>query len=284
MAEPVIGAFARLWPRSSAAEVAGEMAAAGAATAQWNFSAVGEPAVSDQLAPAHYRTVRDAFARAGVGLAALSCTYNLTHPDIDRRRQLQLAAQTMIERAPLLGVDVVTICAGSRDPDGWTFHPDNALEESWVEMRRELDPLLEVAHGHGVRLGVEPEPGCIVSDTDRAVRLLHELGADDGVGIVLDPWNLAAHRPADARGPILADAFARLGAASVAIHAKDPLGRTFGGTGLHYGQIAELHGRFADGTPIIVQDVREDDFADTLGFLRDAWSTAPASARCGGDA
>ena len=140
-----------------------------------------------RAAPRSHAEVRDAFGRAGVGLWGLSCTYNLTHPDIQRRRELQRAAEVMIRRAPLLGVDVVTICAGSRDPDGWTFHPDNASEAASAEMRHGLDPLLAAAQQSGVRLGVEPEPGCIVSDVERACRLLAELEDDSLVGIVLDP-------------------------------------------------------------------------------------------------
>jgi sugar phosphate isomerase/epimerase len=282
MGEPRFGAFARLWPRSTAVEVAGAMAAAEAATAQWNFSAVGEPSISGELATDLYTEVRDAFGRAGVGLWALSCTYNVTHPDIQRRRELQLAATAMIRHAPLLGVDVVTICAGSRDPDGWTFHPDNASEAAWAEMREELEPLLAAARHSGLRLGIEPEPGSIVSDAERARRLLEELGDGSPVGIVLDPWNLVAHEPAQSRRALLADTFSRLGRACVAVHAKDPLSRTFHGAALDYGTIAELHAQFTSTVPVIIQDVREDDFADTLRFLRQAWLPAgapvPASA------
>ena len=190
MSDPLFGAFARIWRRAQPSEVAEAMAAAGAGTAQWNFSAIGQPSVSADLQPELYSQVRKAFEHAGVGLWGLSCSHNLTHPDADRRRVDRRAAQTMISRAPILGVEAITICAGSRDIDGWTWHPANGTESAWRDMRGELDTMLDAAAGAGVMIAVEPEPGCIVNDTARACRLLHEVGEDSPLGFVLDPSNL----------------------------------------------------------------------------------------------
>ena len=96
--------------------------------------------------------------------------------------------------------------------------------------------------------------------------------------------NVAALQPSDSWDAILSDAFSSLGLACVAMHAKDPLARTFGGAVLDYEQIAALHGQFADRAPVIVQDVREGDFADTLRFLRQTWSSARARSPSHGDA
>lgn len=269
-ADPPFGAFARIWRRQTPGEVAGAMAASGAATAQWNFSAIGAPSIAADLEPERYSQVAGAFAQAGVALWGLSCTYNLTHPDPGRRRELRRAAETMIGRAPLLGVEAVTVCAGSRDPDGWTWHPGNATESAWREMRAELDTLLAAAAAVGLAIAVEPEPGCIVSDTERACRLLAEVGEDSPLGFVLDPSNLVTGQPREAWEAVLDDAFAALGHRCLAVHAKDPLGPA----APDYEKIAARHARFTPGAPVIVQDVGERDVPATLRHLRRAWSSA----------
>ena len=278
MRDPLFGAFARIWSRAQPSEVADAMAAGGAATAQWNFSAIGQPSVSADLQPELYSQVRTAFDHAGVGLWGLSCSHNLTHPEADRRRVDRRAAQTMISRAPILGVEAVTICAGSRDSDGWTWHPENGTESAWKEMRDELDTLLEAAAGAGMTIAVEPEPGCIVSDIAHACRLLLEVGEDSPLGFVLDPSNLLADRPSEAWDSVLDDAFSRLGHRCLALHAKDPLGRVFPDRVIDYRKIAAWHARFTPGAPVIVQDVDERAFSAVLELLGRAWADRPAVA------
>jgi sugar phosphate isomerase/epimerase len=278
VSDPLFGAFARIWRRAQPSEVAEAMAAGGAGTAQWNFSAIGQPSVSANLQPELYSQVRKAFDHSGVGLWGLSCSHNLTHPDADRRRVDRRAAQTMISRAPILGVEAITICAGSRDIDGWTWHPENGTESAWREMRCELDTMLDAAAGAGVMIAVEPEPGCIVSDTARACRLLHEVGEDSPLGFVLDPSNLVADQPPETWVPVLDDAFSRLGHRCLAVHAKDPLGRVFPDRVIDYRRIAARYARFTPGVPVVVQDVDERDFSAVLELLGRAWAERRAVA------
>jgi hypothetical protein len=100
---PRLGAFARMWKRDSAAEIAEAMAAEGLVAAQWNFSALGQPTVSGDRSEEEYAGVHAAMAASGLTVWGLSCTYNLLDADLGRRSGLNKAAAQMIERSPCCG-------------------------------------------------------------------------------------------------------------------------------------------------------------------------------------
>jgi sugar phosphate isomerase/epimerase len=275
-----------MWKRDGAADIAAAMRAATLTTTQWNFSALGQPTVSAERTSDDYVRVREAMAAEGLTVWGLSCTFNLLDPDLARRENLIQEAVTMIALAPAIGAAAVTICTGSRAPDGWTYHPDNRTRAAWNEMRSGLDRLLVAADTAGVMIGVEPERGCIVADTASCSRLLEETGRDAPLGVVLDAWNLAAGEPRRHPDDVLADAFAALGSRTACLQAKDPLNRTFtDGPVVDYVQVARLHAAYAGGAPVVLQDVAEDDVREVVAALRAAWTerargdtpTAPGS-------
>jgi sugar phosphate isomerase/epimerase len=111
----------------------------------------------------------------------------------------------------------------------------------------------------------------VVGDAARARRLLTALG--DGarlVGIVLDPANLVTAATAGEQDRILRAAFAELGDAVVALHAKDvvPGGYAAAGCGLlDYDLVFELHAKLPSGVPVIIQDTAEGDVPRVREFL-----------------
>jgi sugar phosphate isomerase/epimerase len=275
---PQLGAFARMWKRDSAAQIAEVMAAEGLAAAQWNFSAVGQLTVSGERTGAEYAAVRAAMAASGLSVWGLSCTYNLLDADLSRRADLHKAAVQMISMAPVIGAMAVTICTGSRAPDGWTFHPDNQSARAWSEMRAGLDLLLAAAGQAGVVIGVEPEGGSVVSDATAGARLLDEVGTDAPLGFILDAWNLLAGQPRRREDEVLGEAFAVLGSRTVCLHAKDPLSRKFSSPRVDYEHVAELHVAHAPRAPVVMQDVAEDDVGRTVALLQAAWVAVGSSA------
>ena len=84
--------------------------------------------------------------RAGGGgdaastLAALSGTYNMAHPDPGVRADGGCAgSRVVIEAAAALGIPLVTLCTGTRDPDDqWRHHPGNAERSAWRDMAAEV--------------------------------------------------------------------------------------------------------------------------------------------------
>ena len=88
--------------------------------------------------------IRAATAATGVALAALSRHLQHVHPDpavrADGRRRLAV----VIEAAAELGIPLVTLCTGTRDPDDqWRHHPDNGDPSAWADMAAEIAAALE---------------------------------------------------------------------------------------------------------------------------------------------
>ena len=259
-----LGIFARTFLRPTPGEVADAVAGAGYPLAHWNFAAIGLPTLAAGVADGRFAEVRAAFAAAGIGIPSVSATYNVIHPDRDRRDRQTAEAVRLIGRAPRLGADVVTLCTGTRDAqDMWRAHPDNTGPEAWTDLRRSLDPLLAAAQAAGVRLGVEPEPGNVIRDAPTAARLLAELGDEAPIGIVLDPANLLTPATVRRQDEIVGRAIDLLGDRVIGAQAKDVVaaGYSAAGAGLiDYPALLTQLGRLAP-VPLIVQDAAEDDAA-----------------------
>jgi sugar phosphate isomerase/epimerase len=273
-----LGIFARTFPRATAEEVAAAVARAGYALGHWNFAAVGRSTLAGDVGRAEVAAVRRAFDRAGVVIPSVSATFNVIHPDPERRAAQTAQAARLIGLVPDLGAEVVTLCSGTRDPDDmWRAHPQNLASDAWTDLRRTLDALLEAAGEAGVRLGVEPEPGNVVRDARTAARLLGELGDDVPAGIVLDPANLISPETISRQSEILAEAVDLLGPRVVGIQAKDVAASGASaavGTGLlDYPAVLAQLARLPP-VPLIVQDAGEAGAArvraDLLRWEREA--------------
>ena len=248
-----LGIFARTFRRSSAAEVAAEVARAGYALGHWNFAAVGLPTLAADLPDAAFADVRAAFDAVRIGIPSISATYNVIGPDTDRRSTETAQAAQLIRRAgSLLGAEAVTLCTGTRDSENmWRAHPDNATPEAWHDLRATLDVLMDAASDGGVVLGIEPEPGNVVRDAPTAARLLDELGDGAPVGIIFDPANLLTPETAGQQTEILTEAVDLLGPRIVGVQLKD--------FDLLSSRLVFRLLEHVAPVPLIVQDVAEAD-------------------------
>lgn len=274
-----VGVFARVFPAGPAPQVAAAVHAAGFDTTQLNLSALDRPTLDDTLGDEEAAAIGRAFTLAGVRLWGLSGTFNAIHPDRARRRRDTEACAALIARAPAMGVPVVTLCTGTRDPDNqWRAHPDNTLPDAWSELRATLEVLLAAADAAGVQLGIEPESGNVVRDTDAAVRLLAELGDDARLlTIVLDPANLLSVATLPEQQRILDDAFDRLGDHLGALHAKDVVDEgsaAIGHGGLDLDLVLRRHAGLPRPVPVIAQDLTADDAPRVSRLLRDGLARA----------
>lgn len=217
----VPGIFARTYAHRDLPELFGRIRGDGFAAVQFNLSCAGlSPLPADLPAGLPERIRREADA-AGVDLCALSGTYNMAHPDPDRRAADRVGFANVVWAAADMGVPLVTLCTGSRDPaDMWRGHPENGTPEAWSALRGELDVALDLAGRAGLRLGVEPEPGNVVSDAAVARRLLDEVGGER-LGIVLDAANLLPPEALPRQAAIVARACVLLGPHLLLVHAKD---------------------------------------------------------------
>ncbi len=278
------GAFARIWEEDSADALAERFAELELRTMQFNFSALGYPALPDRELVEHLDLagIATSFATRNIHLWGISSTYNMAHPDQAMREENTRHAAAYIAALGPMGADAVTLCTGTRDPDNmWRWHPDNGTESAWSDFRRSIDALLPASVEAGVKLAIEPEPGNVLTGTRQAKRLISELGGDaDRIGFILDPANLVGAAPIDRHDAILGEAFQELGTKTLCLHGKDPNGWQSvldGRPGLDWTRVFALYVQLAQPVPVIVQDATPAQLPRVREMMVDAIGRAGAS-------
>ena len=247
-----VGIFAKTFQATSIVDVFRSVRLAGYKTCQFNMACAGLSAMPEEITPALAVEIARVSAAEGIGIAAVSGTYNMAHPDEQVRNDGLRRLGVIIGAARAMGTSLVSLCTGSRDrEDQWRFHPDNSSAEAWRDMVASMQQALELAEAHDVSLGIEPELANVVSDAVCAHRLLEELKSPR-LKIILDPANLFEHA-SDDRLSIIAQAVDLLGPHLAMAHAKD----------------RDATGKFvAAGTGII-------DFTDFIARLKAAGFKGP---------
>jgi sugar phosphate isomerase/epimerase len=216
-----LGIFAKTFPGTDPTAVLATVKAAGYGAAQFNLACAGLAAMPESVPPEAIARIRAATAATGVTLASLSGTYNMAHPDpgvrADGRRRLAVA----IEAAADLAIPLVSLCTGTRDPDDqWRYHPQNGDPAAWSDMAAEIAAALDAAEAHDIELGIEPEPGNVVTSATDALRLIADLRSPR-LKVVLDPANLFEHATPEEARVIVARAVAATAGQVAMAHAKD---------------------------------------------------------------
>ncbi|MCB8882418.1 sugar phosphate isomerase/epimerase [Acidisoma cellulosilytica] len=195
-------------------------AAAGYDCVQFSLSCCGLPAMPDNLDAAVLNGIAAAAADSGVGIAALSGTYNMIHPDAAARRQGLTRLSHLLAHARTIGTDLVTLCTGTRDPhDPWRYHPQNEGPCAWATLLAEMEQAAALADRFDVDLGIEPEMANVVASSMQAAQLLRDIRSPH-LRIVLDPANIVASPQTD-QDWIFAEAMELLGDCIAIVHAKD---------------------------------------------------------------
>src|SRR6476659_111914 len=129
-----LGIFAKTFDGSDPAVVLRAVRGAGYECAQFNLACAGLASMPDDVAPAKLTEIREASSASGVDLVALSGTYNMIHPDPAKRAAGLRQLGVVIEAAHALGIPMVTLCTGTRDPDDqWRHHPGNDAADAWTD-------------------------------------------------------------------------------------------------------------------------------------------------------
>jgi sugar phosphate isomerase/epimerase len=251
-----IGIFAKTFAGHDPAVVLRAVRDAGYGCTQFNLASADLDAMPAEVPDAVIAAIAGAARETGVSIEALSGTYNMIHPDPAVRALGLERLGVVIAAAARLGVGMVTLCTGTRDPhDQWRAHPDNTAPDAWRDLRAEMGRAAELAERHGVDLGIEPEQANVVMSAADALRLFRDVGSPR-LRVVLDPANLFEHESTGAAARIVADAVDLLAGHVGMAHAKD----------------RDAQGRFCTaGTGIV-------DFPAFLGRLRDTGFDGPVIA------
>ena len=171
-----LGIFAYTFVRPTVEEVFDAVRAHDMAHTEWNYVAIGQQEVPDQIDPAFAERVRGAAAERGISVDSIAGYTNLVDPDPERRRAGLQRLCGLIRSARAHGAGKVALCTGSRAADSmWRWHDGNDDADAWTDLLASLGECIEVAEEADVTLVFEPEVNNVVHTARKARRLLDEL-------------------------------------------------------------------------------------------------------------
>jgi sugar phosphate isomerase/epimerase len=219
----LLGIMTRVFQRATLEEVADAVRALDLPAVQLNLLSAGLAPMPERLEPGAARRIGDVFRGRGLEVAALSANFNAIHPDRRVREEGIRRFALLASRSQLLGTSILTMCTGTRDRNNmWRRHPNNRTKSAWQDLLATARQLAKIAGDYGATVAFEPEIANVIDCSEKAERLIEEIGARH-FRLLLDGANLLqpGHLP-DTR-PVLEDAFVRLGPYIVLAHAKDVL-------------------------------------------------------------
>jgi sugar phosphate isomerase/epimerase len=262
-----LGIFAKTFRRPTVRATLEAARALGLGCVQFNFECAGLSSMPEEVPSTTLGAIRAASRETGVRLVALSATFNMAHPDRQRRelgvQHLRVVAQAAAE----LGVPLLTLCSGTRDrEDMWRKHPDNRSRQAWEDLLEMMERALAIAADKGVDLLIEPEQANVIYDANRARALLDTLKAGHLLRIILDPANLPGEPG------VLMKAFDLLSADIALAHAKDrlnngracALGRGSVDFDAYFGMLLRAGFR----GPVIMHGFDESEALESTAFVR----------------
>ncbi|MAD91793.1 MAG: epimerase, partial [Gammaproteobacteria bacterium] len=159
-----VGVFAKTFEGNDPFKVLSACKLNGFDCTQYNMSCSGIGSLPKIISEKVVMELRDASRSTGISVSAFSATYNMADPNVERRSIGRMSFEAIAKCAAFLGAPIVSVCSGSLNiDDKWQSHPDNANSESWFDMCKEFEMLCEIAEKYNILIGVEPEPGNIVS-------------------------------------------------------------------------------------------------------------------------
>lgn len=216
-----LGIFSRTYELTDPDETFRRMSGHGIFRTQLNLRNAGLPEYPEDIDPEKLEALKTASVKYGIRIDALSGTFNMIDPDRDARERgcRQFAVQCRIARE--LGIPVVTLCTGSKNPQSkWKWHDDNMSDAAWADLMRTTERILRPAEDNDVVLGVETEASNIINTARRARRYLDETGSGR-LKIIMDGANLFRRDLVGEMRGVLDEAFDLLGPDIVLAHAKD---------------------------------------------------------------
>ena len=180
----------------------------------------GLDVLGPHLSPSLCADIREQLAKRDIALAAVDGTFNMVHPDRDRRWANLGHLVELIGYCDALGTSTVTLCTGSREDIMWRRHPDNDSPEALADLVEVMRAAARAAEEHGVILALEPEVNNVISSAPRARQLIDEVGSP-AVKVVMDPANIFAAGELPEMTAKLQEAFRLLSRDIAVAHAKD---------------------------------------------------------------
>ena len=219
--------------------------------------------------------IRKAIDDRQIKIVALSGTYNMIDPDVQKREAGLHKLGYVAEQCKPLGTSVITLCTGSRDPHSmWRAHPENNSESAWKDLIHSMEKAIKIAEEHRVTLAFEPEVSNVIDSAQKARRLLDEMQSPY-LKVVMDGANIFHKGELPKMRDILDEAFTLLGEDIVLAHAKDldrdgEAGHLAAGTGLlDYDQYLRLLKDCGYDGAVVLHGLTEEQIPYCVDFLQE---------------
>ena len=269
-----IGTMSGTFARATLEEVLDVVANHGMNCVQFNLSSAGVTKLPTHIDEDLCDKIREEMGARNITMTALGGTYNMIHPDVQRRVDGLCNLRVLAAACERLGTSVITLCTGSRDPDNmWRRHPDNDTPEAWEDLVVSMRQAIEVAEEYQVTLAFEPEVANVVDSAIKARRIIDQIGSPY-LKVVMDGANIFHTGELPRMREILDEAFALLGEHIAFAHAKDldrdgEAGHLAAGKGLlDYDQYLSLLNDINPDIPIILHGLSEAEVDGCVAFLR----------------
>src|SRR4051794_24977153 len=269
-----LGIFASTFSRPTLETTLDAVVEHGLSCMQFDLVCAGLETLPDRVDPALARKIRQAVEARGLQMAAISGTFNMIDPDLERRQEGLRRLDVLAAACATLGTRTITLCTGTRDPNSmWRRHPDNDTPAAWDDLVASMQIAVESAARHDVILAFEPEVANVIDSALKARSLLDTFSSPH-LKVVIDGANIFHTGELPRMREILDEAFALLGSDIVAGHAKDldhdgAAGHLAAGHGLldypHY--IALLRGLNIDG-PLFLHGLTEEQVDGCVAFVQ----------------
>jgi sugar phosphate isomerase/epimerase len=267
-----LGIFAKTFAGAAPAAVLGAAAGAGYRVVQYNMACSGLPSMPDDIPDWAARAVADAAEAAGVGIAAVSGTFNMIHPNRIERAAGLRRLEVIASACKAMKTRMITLCTGTRDPaDQWRHHPDNDSKAAWADLMGAMTVAIDIAERHDVDLGIEPELANVVSSAEKARALIDDL-ASPRLRIVIDAANLFERETVEDQRGVVSRAVDLLADRIAMAHAKDRAadgGFVAAGAGvLDYEHYLTCLKEIGFSGPLITHGLSAEEAPATSAFLR----------------
>ena len=219
--------------------------------------------------------IRKAIDDRHIKIVALSGTYNMIDPDVQKRDVGLDKLRYVAGQCQTLGTSIVTLCTGSRDPHSmWRAHPDNNSVDAWNDLAQSMEKALEIAEEYRIMLAMEPEVSNVIDSAKKARRLLDEMQSPS-LKVVMDGANIVHKGELPQMQDILDEAFTLLGEDIVLAHAKDldrdgEAGDLAAGIGLlDYDQYIRLLKDCCYDGAVVLHGLKEEQVPYCVKFLQE---------------
>ena len=269
-----IGIMSGTFARATLEEELDAVANRGIRCMQFGLSSAGVTKIPTHIDSELCDRIREEMSARNITMTALGGTYNMIHPDLQRRADGLCNLRVLASACEGLGTSVITLCTGTRDPDNmWRRHPDNDTPEAWDDLVVSMRQAIEIAEEYQVTLAFEPEVANVVGSAIKARRIIDQIGSPY-LKVVMDGANIFHAGELPRMREILDEAFVLLSEHIAFAHAKDldrdgEAGHLAAGKGLlDYDQYLSLLNDVDPNLPIVLHGLSEAEVDGCVAFLR----------------